>query len=48
MCDANEADPDCFGTVVLAGKQKKKNQDFIYKILDDSSKYHLTIKQITI
>jgi hypothetical protein len=28
--------------------QKKKNKDFLYKILDDSSKYHLTIKQITI
>jgi hypothetical protein len=44
MCDANEAEHSC----CLSWQTKEKNQDFIYKILDDSSKYHLTIKQITI
>ncbi len=44
MCDANEAEHSyCLGLA-----NKIKNRRFLYKILDDSSKYHLTIKQKTI
>ncbi len=43
-CDATEADHSC----CLSLANKIKNRRFLYKILDDSSKYHLTIKQKTI